>query len=191
MTETELKWKLVTVSSEVIPNFPLCEIMEKNLHILGAPNFSEADIAYAKRFQDTFEQKDIAASYSMLGLGVQPDKVLANFLPPLGHKSCDVPASTDVGDVSWAVPTVQLWGANYAIGTPYHSWQMVAQGKSRPALKGMVHAATVMAMTGADVIQNSDLREQAWADLKARTGAEGYVSVLPDCAKPPIKKMSG
>lgn len=190
MTETEMKWSLVTISSELIANSPLCDTMEKNLHMLGAPDFSEVDIAYAKQFQNTLEQKDITASYSMLGLGVQPEKVLANFLPPIGHKSCDLPASTDVGDVSWVVPTVQLWGANYAIGTPYHTWQMVAQGKSEPALKGMVHAATVMAMTGADAIQNPILREQAWADLRARIGKEGYVSALPDDAEPPIKEMA-
>jgi aminobenzoyl-glutamate utilization protein B len=109
----------------------------------------------------------------------------------LGHQSNDLPASTDVGDVSWVVPTVQLWGANYAIGTPYHTWQMVAQGKSAPALKGMVHAATVMAMTGVDAITNPELREAAWADLKTRVGEEGYISALPDDAEPPIKEMAG
>ena len=130
MTETEMKWRLVTISAEVIANTPLCQAMEKNLHMLGAPDFTDVDVAYAKRFQNTLEQKDITASYSMLGLGVQRDKVLADFLPSLGHQSNDLPASTDVGDVSWVVPTVQLWGANYAIGTPYHTWQMVAQGKA-------------------------------------------------------------
>jgi aminobenzoyl-glutamate utilization protein B len=68
---------------------------------------------------------------------------------------------------------------------------MVAQGKSLPALKGMVHAATVMAMTGVDAVLNPELREQAWADLKARVGEEGYVSALPDDAQPPIKEMAG
>ena len=191
MTETEMKWRLVTMSAELIANTPLCQAMEKNLHMLGAPDFTDVDVAYAKRFQNTLEQKDITASYSMLGLGVQRDKVLADFLPPLGHQSSDLPASTDVGDVSWVVPTVQLWGANYAIGTPYHTWQMVAQGKSSPALKGMVHAATVMAMTGVDAVLNSELREQAWADFKARVGEEGYVSALSDDAEPPIKEMAG
>ena len=191
MTETEMKWRLVTISAEVIANTPLCQAMEKNLHMLGAPDFTDVDVAYAKRFQNTLEQKDITASYSMLGLGVQRDKVLADFLPTLGHQSNDLPASTDVGDVSWVVPTVQLWGANYAIGTPYHTWQMVAQGKSTPALKGMVHAATIMAMTGVDAITNPELRDAAWVDLKTRVGEEGYVSALPDDAEPPIKEMAG
>ena len=183
MTETEMKWRLVTISAEVIANTPCVRPWKKPTHA-GRPDFTDVDVAYAKRFQNTLEQKDITASYSMLGLGVQRDKVLADFLPPLGHQSNDLPASTDVGDVSWVVPTVQLWGANYAIGTPYHTWQMVAQGKSAPALKGMVHAATVMAMTGVDAITNPELREAAWADLKERVGEEGYVSALPDDANP-------
>jgi aminobenzoyl-glutamate utilization protein B len=68
---------------------------------------------------------------------------------------------------------------------------MVAQGKSTPALKGMVHAATIMAMTGVDAITNPELRDAAWADLKTRVGEEGYVSALPDDAEPPIKEMAG
>ena len=44
--------------------------------------------------------------------------------------------STDVGDVSWAVPTVQMRGATYAIGTPGHSWQLTAQGKTPARSQG-------------------------------------------------------
>ena len=53
--------------------------------------------------------------------------------------------STDVGDVSWVVPTAQIRGATHAIGTPGHSWQVTAQGKTPAAHKGMVHVAKVMA----------------------------------------------
>jgi len=48
-----------------------------------------------------------------------------------------------------------------------------------------------MAMTGVDAVLNSELREQAWADFKARVGEEGYVSALSDDAEPPIKEMAG
>jgi aminobenzoyl-glutamate utilization protein B len=55
----------------------------------------------------------------------------------------------------------------------------------------MVHAATVMAMTGVDAITDPELREAAWADLKTRVGEEEYISALPDDAEPPIKEMAG
>ena len=98
--------------------------------------------------------------------------------------------STDVADVSWVVPTVQLWGANHAIGTQLHSWQVVAQGKSQPAIKGMVHAAAVMAATGADAMRDPDLRARAKEDLARRTGPAGYVCPLPESAEPPIAAMA-
>ena len=77
--------------------------------------------------------------------------------------------STDVGDVSWVVPTVQARGATYAIGTPGHSWQLTAQGKMPAAHKGLVHVAKVMAGTALDAIQDETLLARAKADHQARS----------------------
>jgi aminobenzoyl-glutamate utilization protein B len=181
----------MSFASELVPNDPLIEAMQKNLDRLGPPPFSADDQAYAARMQATMTEGDIAASYAMAGLRMSQDKVLADFAVPATTPVVDMSGSTDVGDVSWVVPTVQMWGANYAIGTPFHSWQMVAQGKSQTALKGMTHAAQVMAATGVDVILDADLRSRAKADLAARVGSKGYVCPLPDGAKPPVEEMSG
>ena len=94
--------------------------------------------------------------------------------------------STDVGDVSWVVPTVQARGATYAIGTPGHSWQLTAQGKMPAAHKGMVHVAKVMAGTAIDAIQDETLVARAKADLAARTKETPYVCPLPAEIDPPI-----
>ena len=66
---------------------------------------------------------------------------------PMDSRRSPMVGSTDVGDVSWMVPTVQAHCPTYAIGTPGHSWQLTAQGKTPAAKKGMVHAAKVMAAT--------------------------------------------
>ena len=87
--------------------------------------------------------------------------------------------STDVGDVSWVVPTVQARGATYAIGTPGHSWQLTAQGKTAAAHKGLVHVAKVMACTAVDVLQDDVLLARAKADHQARVGRTPYVCPLP------------
>jgi aminobenzoyl-glutamate utilization protein B len=137
------------------------------------------------------EQKDITASYSMLGLGVQRDKVLADFFPPLGHQSNDLPASTDVGDVSWVVPTVQLWGANYAIGTPYHTWQMVAQGKSSTCIKGHGACRNDYGDDGCGRDHQSRAARCCMGRFENTCRRRGYVSALPDDAEPPIKEMAG
>src|SRR5882757_6373092 len=86
---------------------------------------------------------------------INPDRVfgtqhtpLCDFVVPFDCRGEPMIGSTDVADVSWVVPTVEARVATHAIGTPGHSWQIVAQGKSPAAHKGMVHAAKVMAATG-------------------------------------------
>ena len=94
--------------------------------------------------------------------------------------------STDVGDVSWVVPTVQAHAPTVAIGTPFHTWQVVAQGKAPAAHKAMVQVAKAMAATGAAVLTDPALLAAAKADLAARVGPRGYVSPLPPQVKPPL-----
>ena len=104
---------------------------------------------------------------------------LCDRLVPLEARGAKMVGSTDVGDVSWAVPTVQARGATYAIGTPGHSWQLTAQGKTAAAHKGMVHVAKVMAATAADVICDPALLAQAKADHASRLADTPYVCPLP------------
>jgi aminobenzoyl-glutamate utilization protein B len=118
---------------------------------------------------------------------VQPDTPLCNLIVPLDAKSAPMMGSTDVGDVSWVVPTVQARGATYAIGTPGHSWQLTAQGKLPAAHKGLVHVAKVMAGTAIDVIRDEVLLARAKADYQARVARTPYVCPLPAELDPPIK----
>lgn len=190
MSETEVSDKVLAAVSNLIYNAPLGEVMQRNLDQLGAPAFSEMERAYAARFQATLSEDDIRAAYRSMGVEEEERKPLADFVVPATAPTVQMGGSTDVADVSWVVPTVQMWGANHAIGTQLHSWQAVAQGKSPAALKGMVHAAAVMAATAADAMVDADLRARAKADLARRVGPKGYVSPLPQNAVPPIAEMA-
>ena len=106
------------------------------------------------------------------------------FPPESGDGS--IVGSTDVGTVSWVVPTVQMRGATYAIGTPGHSWQLVAQGKLPAAHKGMEHAAKVMAATAIDLLANPDLIEAAKADHRQRLDGTPFINPIPDDVEPPL-----
>ena len=189
MTETQVSDSVLAAVSNLVYNPALGEAMQANLDQLGPPPFTDMDRAYAARFQATFSEDDIRDSYRSHGIRENARKTLADFVVPTSVGAVPLSGSTDVADVSWVVPTVQLWGATQAIGTPFHSWQMVAQGKSQPALKGMIHAAQVMAATGADVLLDADLRARAKAALAAEVGPKGYVCPLPDGAEPPIAAM--
>jgi aminobenzoyl-glutamate utilization protein B len=114
------------------------------------------------------------------------DRPLADFLVPLDAKRNPQVGSTDVGDVSWVVPTVQVHAPTVAIGTPFHTWQVVAQGKSPHAHKAMVQAAKAMAGLGIRALNEPELIEAAQADLSNRVARTPYVSPLPDDVMPPL-----
>ncbi len=139
------------------------------------------------RIQDTLSAEDIASSYARIAMPVQKDKPLCDFVVPYGTKGAPMIGSTDVGDVSWVVPTVQARCATVAIGTPGHSWQITAQGKSGHAKKGMVNAAKVMAGLAVEALGDTSLIASAKADLKARTDATPYISPMPADVKPPLQ----
>jgi aminobenzoyl-glutamate utilization protein B len=160
--------------------------MQNNLERLGPPPFDDADRAFAAEIQKTLTDADIAAAFSRAGVPVRRGVPLADQIIPLEAKGAQMVGSTDVGDVSWVVPTVQARGATYAIGTPGHSWQLTAQGKSPLAHKGMVHVAKVMAGVAVDALRDPALIQAAKADLAARTEVHPYVCPLPEGLSPPI-----
>src|ERR1700740_3718633 len=102
--------------------------MNDVLQQLGPPPFDAADRKFAKEIQDTLTDNDIDSVYRTVGQ--QPsDAPLCDKIIPLDAPRNLMRVSTDVGDVSWAVPTVQAHGAMMAIGTALHSWRGVAQGE--------------------------------------------------------------
>src|SRR2546423_2448289 len=145
MTETRVDAKVVSAVSNLLGNTPLEEAMQRQLEHLGPPPFDAADRKYAAQIQTTLTPEDIASTYARAGVPARKDTPLCDFIVPYGTKGAPMMGSTDVGDVSWVVPTVQARCATGAIGTPGHSWQITAQGKSGQAEKGMVNAAKVMA----------------------------------------------
>ena len=190
MTETRVKTKILAGVSNLIYNETLGNIMQSNLDQLGTPEFSKEDHSYAKKYQDTLTRKDIESAYSHAGIELVEGQVLAETVVSGDVKPVDMGGSTDVADVSWVVPTVSLWGANYAIGTPFHSWQMTAQGKSSIAIKGMTHAAMVMAASGSDLILNKTILDDAWSEHNKTIEKEGYMLPISLSASPPIKDMA-
>ena len=190
MTQTKVKTKILAGVSNLLYNETLGNIMQGNLDQLGAPEFSKEEHLYAKKYQDTLTRKDIESAYSHAGIDLVEGQVLAETVVAGDVKPVDMGGSTDVADVSWVVPTVSLWGANYAIGTPFHSWQMTAQGKSSIAIKGMTHAAMVMAATGSDLILNKTILDDAWSEHNKTIEKTGYMLPISLSASPPVKEMA-
>jgi aminobenzoyl-glutamate utilization protein B len=186
MTETTVETRVVSAVSNLLGNEPLERLMHENFVRVGPPEFDEEDRAIAAMFQATLTREDIAEAYARAGMPVEPDKVLWDEIVPLETSGTGGIGSTDVGDVSWVVPTVQARGATCAIGTPFHSWQLTGQGKTGHAHKGMIHTAKVMAGTALDALQDEAVIQAAKADLRRRTGAHPYVCPLPPGVEPAL-----
>ena len=183
MTDTEVSSRVVSAMSNLLANAPLSAAMQSVLDHLGPPVFDDADRIYAARMQATVGEQAVSGAYAIAGLrpGGGP---LAEQAIPVGALILPQNGSTDVGDVSWAVPTVQLRGATFAIGTQYHTWQVTAQGKSPAAHKGMVHAAKVLAMTAAELFRRPDLLRDAATALHASLHRQPWRSPLPADTQP-------
>jgi aminobenzoyl-glutamate utilization protein B len=166
------------------------DVMQDIWQSLGTPEFDEKDKAFAQSIRNTLSAEDIAASWAQERLDVKDDLALPDFILPAHNEVRQMGGSTDVGDVSWVVPTVQAYGPTLAIGTQLHTWQVVAQGKSPLAHKGMIATAKVMAATGLAALESPQLREAAWADLKKRLKGQPYRSPIPEGAEPPVAAMT-
>jgi aminobenzoyl-glutamate utilization protein B len=189
MTETTVESTILAGVSNLIVNTPLMDTMQDVWESMGAPAFDAGDIDFAEKIRATLTPEDIAASWAQERLEPR-DIPLTDFVLPPHNEVRQMGGSTDVGDVSWVVPTVQAYGATLAIGTQLHTWQVVAQGKSPLAHKGMVSVAKAMAATGLAALTSEPLREAAWADLKRRRRGQEYLSPIPDGAEPPIAAMT-
>ncbi|MCB8820550.1 M20 family metallopeptidase [Microvirga rosea] len=185
MTETSVEMRIVSAVSNILGNEPLERALHGAMEELGPPPFDEADRSFAREIRATLSPQEIASVYRAVGQK-QGDAPLADFLVPLDTPRKPMVGSTDLGDVSWVVPTVQAHAPTVAIGTPFHTWQVVAQGKTPAAHKAMIHVAKAMAATGMAAVTDPTLVAAAKADLADRTRETPYVSPLPEGVEPPL-----
>src|ERR1700751_4509735 len=185
MTETRVEMKIISAVSNLLHNDPLEQALHGIMEDLGRPHFDAADKDFAAKIQATLTEKDITSAYHMIGM--EPaDRPLADFTVRLDAQRNPLIGSTDVGDVSWVVPTAQVHAPTIAVGTPLHTWQVVAQGKSPHAHKAMVQAAKAMAALGIKALTEPELIAAARADLRKRTARTPYVNPLPANVSPPL-----
>jgi len=172
-TGTTFDYEIIDGDYDILPNKVLSEAMQKDLEMVGGVNYSPAEIEFGKKIQNTFTYK-------------APPIESVSKVEPLSSTMEKGVASSDVGDVSWNVPTVGLGAATWVPGTPPHSWQAVACGGTEIGTKGMMVAAKTMTLMGIDLLTNKNLITQATEEFKKDRG-EGfeYKALLGD-RKPPL-----
>ena len=192
MTQTRVDIRLESACANVVNNTTLEMLMDKCLFELPQEPLTESERAEAQAIYDSNEMtaeriKKIIGFYGKPAEAVvlkHLDDAVYDFPLPADPNPQVNPASTDVGDVSWIVPTAQMSGATWAAWTSGHSWKAVSQGKSGLAHKGMLHAGKVIALTAVNLFEDPEIVEKARAEWKERVGETGYASPIPEDAEP-------
>ena len=146
MTETKLEIEFMGGCYNTLNPVMLSTLTHDVMEQIAKPEWTEEEKAFAETLNGKSQQYE-----AVKAAGVLENGPLCTFVSPVLYE--DGYGSTDVGDVSWVVPTGQVNVNCYAAGTALHSWQAVAQGKASIAHKGMLTAAKVMACTGVELLE--------------------------------------
>jgi aminobenzoyl-glutamate utilization protein B len=176
MSRTKVSMHVDTDCHEIIPNLPLSKVVLRNLQLVGPPKFDEADRDLARRLQEPLRAE----------FGQKESKPLNDTIEPLPAKPYPASGgSTDVGDISWHVPTSGLDTVCFAAGSPGHCWQNVAAVGSPIGHKGLLIAAKVLALSAVDLLQDPQVLKDAKADFQERMKGREYTTKIPKGQKAP------
>lgn len=165
-TGTTMDYELIGGTHELLPNLTLQEMMYTNLAKVGGVHYTDQEKEFGKQIAATMDKK---FNY-VQATDIQPYKEIGK-----------AGGSTDVGDVSFTVPTAGLRTATWVPGTPAHSWQAVAAGGMSIGKKGMIVAAKTIGLTAIDLFKNPKVLEKAKKELIERRGADfKYIPLIGD-----------
>ena len=174
MANVDYKITLVSGIYEVLVNRSGGAIMQKNLELLGPMSYTAEEEAFGKAIQKATGKPEV-------GMDASINPMRETLETPGG-------GSTDVGDVSWNVPNINLGVTVAPKGTPWHSWAVVACGGMSIGHKGMIYAAKALSMTAVDLFEDPKLVTKVKEEYKTRKGDEVYKAMIDGPAPIPGKK---
>ncbi|WP_298320339.1 amidohydrolase [uncultured Aquimarina sp.] len=175
MANVDYKISLISGIYEVLVNREGGKLMQNNLELLGPITYTDEEIAFGKKIQEITKKEQVGMDSAINPLEETKEH-------PGG-------GSTDVGDVSWNVPNINLGVTTAPKDTPWHSWAVVACGGMSIGHKGMLYASKAMAMTMTDLYENPEALQKVKAEYKERKGDEVYEAIVPE-GPPPIPDNS-
>lgn len=170
-TGTTAEWEVIHGNNPLLVNESLARMMDAKLRQVGGVVYDERERAYAA---------ELSRSLGTAAAPLESAATIAPYGKALGY------GSTDVGDVSWATPTVGVRTATWVPGTSAHSWQSAAASGTTIGFKGAQVAAKAMALAAVELLTDGDLRAAARAEFDAARGpGYQYKSLLGD-RDPPL-----
>ncbi len=170
-TGTTVDREIIHGNHRILTNLTLARLVHANLERLGGVHYTAEEEEFARRIQETF------------GRAIRPlgsEQQIQPFRERQGM------GSSDVGDVSWVVPTAGLRTATWVPGTASHTWQAVAAGGTEIGIRGMILAAKVLATTSLDLFSNPAVVEEAKREWNEHRGPDFQYEALLGDRDPPL-----
>jgi aminobenzoyl-glutamate utilization protein B len=174
-TETRLEVEHISQYANLLPNDALTSLVARNMQKAGGYQYSAEERQFAQGIEKT-----LPSATGRSG----PDKILTDF-----REGVDT-YSTDVGDVSWNVPTVHFFTATYVPGTAAHSWQAAAAAGSSIGRKGMAVAARTIVLSVVDLLSNPEQIDAAKTTFEKRKSGRTWTTRIPRDGKPPLNYLT-
>ncbi len=142
-TGTKMEYEMIGGTHDLLHVPTLQRMVHRNFSKIGGFKYNDQEIEFAKKIASTLEKPlDMKYIHNVAPYDVNPK---------------GIGGSTDVGDVSYTVPTAGLRGATWVPGTPAHSWQAVAAGGTSIGLKGMMQAAKALTLSGIELLEKTEI----------------------------------
>jgi aminobenzoyl-glutamate utilization protein B len=158
-------------SWEVLLNDTGAKLLDANLRWIGTPKYTAEEDEFAKKIQRATNVPAVGMERRIKGPDEQEEEG----------------GSTDVGDVSWVVPTLSITVVTAPKDAPWHAWPVVATGGMSIGHKGMVVAAKTLAATMVDLYERPQALRDVRAEFEKRRGDVVFKAYLPD-GPPPLPK---
>ena len=172
-TDTKVEEEMEIGYYNILTNETLSRMMHNNLTNIGGVSYDMKEKTFAEEIMETYDPKDRTVDS-------------ANAIEEFTTISKKATGSTDVGDISWVVPTASMSAATWVPGTSAHSWQAVAAGGTTIGSKGMMVAAKTMTTSTIELFKNPQIIVKAKEELLKKRGPDFKYKCLVGDNPPPL-----
>jgi len=172
------------------------EVISKSMKTVGTPRFNKDDKAFANELKKSLPENSMEGYYRLIppdmleiAKAILSQPLNKSIIPPIG-KGKVMPGSTDVADVSWKVPLGEFTTACEIMGSPGHSWQIVATSGMSIGHKGMLTAAKILALSSLEFMGNPELVKKAREEHENSHKDDPYKTPFPEGLKPPFRRLN-
>jgi len=156
MTETEVSFEQVAKCRGILTLKSLNEYCYKSALKVKPINYTAQEYKFAEDlYTNVTGKKPENETEALLPVKINPPNPIEQF----------VGASTDVGDVTHTIPTVQLSGCGMVKGLPTHHWAAVATSGMSIGFKALIYAASIISQSIYDILNQPEVIKIFWDEF--------------------------